>query len=321
MEAKLKPTINSIILLRGIAALGVCFIHIQILTGIKANALVNYILANGQQGVVIFFVISGFILPYSLYKKQYRLKDFFNFLLKRVIRIDPPYWCCILLFILVIPVPVIKFTDIILQVSYLVPFIKSAHWYSDIFWTLAVEFQYYILLGLFYPVLMRLPVYWSILIVVVSAILCIGFNYRGIIIANIYQFTFGFIAFLAYTKLIEQKRFYFIFILYTILIIFDKSITSALVPAGAVLFIMLYNSDYKMPVLHFIGDISYSLYLIHIPVSIMLIRYFGKYFDSEMIVFTLCLLASVVFAYIFNKFIEKPSLNFSKRINLVHPDR
>src|ERR1035441_2897196 len=45
----------------------------------------------GWLGVEIFFVISGFIIPYSLYKAGYRVSDFTRFLLKRIARLDPPY--------------------------------------------------------------------------------------------------------------------------------------------------------------------------------------------------------------------------------------
>ncbi|MDB5091126.1 MAG: hypothetical protein JWR09_5120, partial [Mucilaginibacter sp.] len=73
--------IISIVLLRAIAALSVCIVHIQMICDLHVNFLIDYLTNLGQQGVVIFFVISGFILPYSLYQKNYVLKDFFSFLL------------------------------------------------------------------------------------------------------------------------------------------------------------------------------------------------------------------------------------------------
>ncbi|RZK24251.1 MAG: acyltransferase, partial [Flavobacterium sp.] len=231
-----KGIITSVILLRAIAALGVCFVHLKMLTDFKTSAFLNYIFVNGQQGVTIFFVISGFILPYSLYKKQYQIKDFFNFILKRSVRVDPPYWCCILLLFILTPLPFsdFNFRGILFHITYLVPFIKSAHWYSDIFWTLSIEFQFYILLGLLYPVFMKLPYYVSILIIVLVSALCLKFTYRGIIIANLYQFAFGYIAFMAYTNMIDRKKFIIVFVLFTAYIVYAKSIISGIIPGCTV---------------------------------------------------------------------------------------
>ena len=37
-----------------------------------------------------------------------------------------------------------------------IPFVKKSIWYNDIFWTLGIEFQFYIILGLFFPILERI---------------------------------------------------------------------------------------------------------------------------------------------------------------------
>ena len=45
----------------------------------------NYIfLKNGYQGVYIFFTISGFIIPYIYFNKQYTLKQFYINRFKRI---------------------------------------------------------------------------------------------------------------------------------------------------------------------------------------------------------------------------------------------
>src|SRR5437868_6933537 len=51
-----------------------------------------------RHGVEVFFVISGFVLPYSLEKSGYVRADFFRFLLKRAVRILPV--CYVSLFLL-----------------------------------------------------------------------------------------------------------------------------------------------------------------------------------------------------------------------------
>ena len=51
----------------------------------------------GLYGVSVFFVISGFVIPYSLYRGGYRLPQYGKFVLKRIIRLDPPYLVTIIL--------------------------------------------------------------------------------------------------------------------------------------------------------------------------------------------------------------------------------
>lgn len=316
-----KTKINSIILLRAIAAIGVCFVHIQLATGLNINPFFDYIVINGQQGVAVFFVISGFVLPYSLFKKNYRINDFFNFILKRSVRVDPPYWCCILVLFIFVPLPLSDFDikSVFLHVTYLVPFVKSAHWYSDIFWTLSIEFQFYIILGLLYPVLSRLHISLSILIILLLSALCIKYTVRGIIIGNVYQFAFGYIAFLAYTNLLNRRWFWIVFILFSIYIILAKSIISGVVPALTVTFLILYKRSTKVAILSFLGNISYSLYLIHIPASLITIRLLSPSLKNSGIIAIACLSFSILIAYLFYVLIEQPALKLSKSINF-HKD-
>lgn len=82
--------INGIDFLRGIAALAVCWFHLSGHYWVSEGALK----ASGQfgfLGVDVFFVVSGFVIPYSLYRAGYRLRNYPTFLLKRITRLDPPY--------------------------------------------------------------------------------------------------------------------------------------------------------------------------------------------------------------------------------------
>src|ERR1700704_4918895 len=79
--------------LRGLAAFSVCWYH---LTGfsffdpwLRASGI------HGSLGVEVFFVISGFIIPFALYRGKYRVRNFGRFLAKRVTRLDPPYFATI----------------------------------------------------------------------------------------------------------------------------------------------------------------------------------------------------------------------------------
>ena len=79
-------------LLRGVAALSVAWFHFTNGGGLLKS---GWLKASGSYdwlGVEAFFVISGFIIPYSMYRGGFRFPRHFGaFLLKRIIRLDPPY--------------------------------------------------------------------------------------------------------------------------------------------------------------------------------------------------------------------------------------
>ncbi len=94
MEKKKLGYLSSLDLLRGLAAVAVCYFHF---THGNPDFLskTNILYQSGRYGflgVDVFFVISGFVIPYAMYRGMYRFKNFGTFLLKRVIRIEPPFF-------------------------------------------------------------------------------------------------------------------------------------------------------------------------------------------------------------------------------------
>src|SRR5690606_22446411 len=102
-------------------------------------------------------------------------KDFFRFLIKRSLRIDPPYIIILILFLLVFnilsnvtsfhghAIP-FKLTEFFAHIFYIVPF-TSYKFYDHIFWTLSIEFQFYILIGLLYFISTKYIYRYSFLII------------------------------------------------------------------------------------------------------------------------------------------------------------
>jgi peptidoglycan/LPS O-acetylase OafA/YrhL len=62
--------------LRGLAALGVCVFHLVCFTPYPINNIALYdFFFYGKKGVEVFFIISGIVIPLSLYKYQYKLSQ------------------------------------------------------------------------------------------------------------------------------------------------------------------------------------------------------------------------------------------------------
>lgn len=109
-----------------------------------------------------FFVITGIVIPIALINGKYH---YGKFILKRIIRIEPPYLFSILTGILFIlfkshflskslnNIPSTE--NLLLHIGYLVPFVKGQTWFLGVYWTLAIEFQFYILISLLFPLLVN----------------------------------------------------------------------------------------------------------------------------------------------------------------------
>jgi peptidoglycan/LPS O-acetylase OafA/YrhL len=149
--------------LRGLAALAVCWFHITITSAILNDGIFRSTGKYGWLGVEVFFVISGFIIPYALQRSGYKLKNYPIFLVKRITRLDPPYIASI---VLVIAVTFFftfsphysggKFAidpvGLLLHLGYL-NVIFHYPWLNPVYWTLAIEFQYYLLVGLIFSLI------------------------------------------------------------------------------------------------------------------------------------------------------------------------
>jgi peptidoglycan/LPS O-acetylase OafA/YrhL len=123
----------------------------------------------GWLGVEVFFVISGFVIPYSLYRGGYRIRDFFKYVARRIVRLDPPYLAAIAVILALAYVSSLKSgrpfviegqpvgsARLLLHLGYLNIFSRY-EWLNPSFWTLAIEIQYYVLMGLLFPLVTRQP--------------------------------------------------------------------------------------------------------------------------------------------------------------------
>lgn len=150
--------------LRGLAALSVALYHFCWgNASFAAPPMLKAITSHGWLGVQVFFVISGFVLPYSLWRAGYKLSpsNFGRFVLKRVVRLDPPYFAVIVLVLILAfastLVPGFRgepfhfdLEQTVLHVGYLNG-LAGAPWLNPVFWTLAIECQFYLLIAVIFP--------------------------------------------------------------------------------------------------------------------------------------------------------------------------
>jgi peptidoglycan/LPS O-acetylase OafA/YrhL len=152
--------------LRGLAALAVCLFHFSCGNReyLSEDDAVRWVGSFGWLGVESFFAISGFVIPYSLYARgEYRLSDAGPFFLRRLKRLEPPYFACIAMVLglqwLSAQAPGFRgeafpfsLGRILAHAGYLNAVLDYG-WVNPVFWTLAIEAQFYIFVALIYPLL------------------------------------------------------------------------------------------------------------------------------------------------------------------------
>ena len=327
MKTEKLGYLSSLDLLRGLAAVAVCYFHFthgnpEFLS--KSNLL--YISGRfGFLGVDVFFVISGFVIPYAMFRGNYQLKDFGRFLGKRLVRIEPPYLISIALVLLLnwvstlspyyrgIPFSV-NFEALALHLGYLNAFFNFP-WVNDVYWTLAIEFQYYIVIALLFPLLIHPEKKFSfgvLLVLGLSGFILHEhsyiFNYSLLFIVGIllFQFQIGYIS----------KKQFGAFLLVALIMIFVKFDKRYLVAALLPYFFITYF-EFNDRISKFLGQISYSLYLVHIPIGGRIINLCETFSRNEFIrsIFVfVALFMSIFAAWVFYKIVEKPFMSISKKI-------
>src|SRR4051812_10162817 len=80
------PTLD---FLRGFASLAVAWYHFT--AGPSVHPILKATGTFGWVGVEAFFVISGFVIPYALSRSNYSMPSYGRFVMKRIVRLDPPY--------------------------------------------------------------------------------------------------------------------------------------------------------------------------------------------------------------------------------------
>ena len=84
--------------LRGIAALWVVLFHadphgrISQFTSVLPQWLVYILFEKGSLGIAIFFVLSGFLIAYSLQNARINFSFLKSFVLRRFVRLNPTYY-------------------------------------------------------------------------------------------------------------------------------------------------------------------------------------------------------------------------------------
>ncbi len=258
-----------------------------------------------------------------MHRNQFQLKSIGGFLGRRWVRIEIPYLASILVYLGIAIAWSVKdgsgvsidIMQLLNHIFYTIPFTGYA-WYNDIYWTLALEFQFYIVIALIFPLFRSNN--WMIRYGSLAAFSALGllvpdnrivFQYAPMFVVGIVLYFHHFSA----TKTHPFAWGLIALCLVQIGFVFDLS---AVIYIGTSLVIIPIKISRKN-IFTWVGRMGYSLYLIHGAAGGSLLYFIAKSNHSapmKYISVVGAILFSIGISYLFYKLIEHPSIKGARRI-------
>lgn len=337
--------------LRGLAALWVVLFHLEegkhipFLLQALPEWLGHCLFSNGHLGVPVFLVLSGYVMAWTVRKIRLNSQSSASFLMRRLTRLSPPYYFSILFAIVFLILKAIQIKDWSIIPSW--PSIAAHALYieklfgfkyiNSVYWTLWIEIQFYIFFIVVLLVVDNLKKdavnhtarYTAFYVIALFSLLWPlkvltdpvwpeGF------IRFWYCFSAGLMA--SWTLAFPDKKhelmaiFYYMAILGIGLYVHDLFVIIA--GATAMLLFIAGKFNYMSKWLNwswiqFLGMISYSLYLLHNPLTGATANILRKILHpglvTDIVISVVTISVSIFVAWLAYKLIELPSIRLSHR--------
>lgn len=284
--------LRSIQYLRGIAALTVVFTHsgVYLLQSYEYSAIREFFGDYWSYfGVITFFCTSGFLLT-SLTEKT-SMPVFFA---HRVVRIFPPYLFALGLTLLAFWITNYPLPTLDWRILLLIPIGPEPYRPLYVEWTLVFEVAYYAVLALFCLTIFKkyLVSFYLIWLGVLAYLFLTGRTPGTILPAGFAIYLSGWnIAFIAggLSRVLYERdwidwRLGFLGFVLTLMCTIHLMATAFLAPAGIALMIAYFakveqsgKMGFHFGMLESLGNWSYAMYLIHVPILLILLPFFEKH--------------------------------------------
>lgn len=338
--------------LRGIAATLVVLYHLEeAISRTAADWLwgpVHAMVRHGYLGVDVFFVISGFVIALSVSRAEPSALYLGRFIVRRSIRLDPPYWaaialelCLLYATLRVLPERAGAFPSGHQLLAHLF-YVQELLGYGSIipiFWTLCFEIQFYLMYVSLVVAGARLPARGRKTVVTgVMALLFAGsvwvrywspdsvpYGFAGL---RWFQF---FIGVLTWRAVVDRRNLPALVLAWTFLtgaiLLSGASATQFLAPAVSALVMLCARYERVGAVLRarpllWLGTISYSLYLFHSPVGWRFVSVAQLVIPAPwntptaLAVYAAGIALCVAVAAVAWRIVEKPFLALAQRVSL-----
>jgi len=360
------PNLNG---LRFVAATAVIIQHIELnkqrygLPNIAATSAVIGII--GKLGVVLFFVLSGFLITYLLLEEEHHTGQirFGRFYIRRALRIWPLYYAVVISALFILPhislfaVPdygmVAAHKDLLLKIILFATFFANVVLanvglvpFAALTWSIGTEEQFYLI----WPVLMKyirsktglmlgvIALYLAGRVLLESSSLGAG-SWQRWIRGFYYYFNIDCMAIGGLAAVILHKKFKILIWVINLPIFYAALITTLVLLTRGITVPYLHYETYAMlfAVLilnfsanksigwsmefepcHYLGKISYGLYLLHPVAVVASIHLLGTVgWTRDVYLYPTCLLGTIGLAALSYRFFESPFLLLKHRFAVV----
>ncbi|TXN27197.1 acyltransferase [Methylobacterium sp. WL30] len=301
----------------------------------------------GRYGVAIFFLISGFVVPFSIRGER----PLAHFAISRLFRLYPALWFALAVLTATARAsgePPARAT--VLANMTMAPTILGQPWLSPIYWTLFVELVFYLLVALLFSAgaLRRVGVLLAVALGLIAAtVLPVTLRIHGL--ANLPVQYLGlhlawlFVGLLLRLGMVERRRGAMGAVLLlvlaqgsAVLLVADYSLAradlfvidgripvmSAYALAVATFWIAVRARRPRSMLLARIGLISYAMYLLHGSVNVAIYRLMpltGSMPDA--LTMAICTLSTLVVSWMVYMRIERPMIRLGRRLSRGSADR
>lgn len=339
--------------LRGLAALWVVLFHlaeghhIETIKNSIPKLAYNMVFGWGHLGVAVFFVLSGFVMALTAQKVKFNAANASKFIARRLTRLAPPYYFAIIFALIFIYIK-----SKALHIAYIPPIasdlFKHALFVQDlfnrpqinvVFWTLCIEVQFYIAFALlvwFADSLdkqLKISYARNITIITTCFVALLWplqwvstVFWQGGFIGFWYSFLAGVIICWGWLNkgfLLKTAIAYCAIVLIIGLIYKDNFVIVVAITASLLLFAGLkqkMHSWLNWAFLQWLGLVSYSLYLLHNPITGASASIARKIIShglfADIFSLSIALLACLVAAYLSFLIVERPSIKWSHQVKL-----
>jgi peptidoglycan/LPS O-acetylase OafA/YrhL len=315
--------------LRAIAALSVCLFHFSAILDQAGDIapMVRLVASRGHLGVVVFFVISGFVIPFSMRDWRLTWPGFRTFLTRRLLRLYPPYLIATVLSLAlwqlsaVLPgfrgvSPSVSGLEALGNVSMTAGFL-GVPWTLVVAWSLAIEVQFYAAIALVLPLCLhpKPQIRFATLIVWCALpLIAPGFQYVTSFAA---LFGIGLASYLYQSHRIGLAAWACSLVFAAAVHGSVHGLESAI--AGLAIAAALFARPPEQGLAQYLGTISYSLYLVHVPIGgrIINLGLRGPDFPYRGVMLAgLALAGSVLAADVFHRWVEQRWVIRSRQVGL-----
>lgn len=287
-----------------------------------SNEWLQWIIQLLLTTVFLFFIITGYVIPAHLKHTSYQLSKIGTFLFRRILRIYIPFLACVASYLLLdcffkwynhIPLSV-DWKQLLANITFTANFSNIAY-YNPIFWTLAIEMQFYLFIALVFPLLDRIhTTFWNYVLGILIALTGYFWRDNHLLFEYLPMIFSGYFLWVYQSKKIELSD--LLILISMQLIVISQTFNFLTVLTCTFFFIGFLLQPNRILFPNFALR-TYSFYLFHGLFGGMFLYFSARHVESTFAIIGLIIFAvmiSIAGSWITYFLFEKPAVRLIKRI-------